>query len=152
MKGKNWREGLRREVNSFKEKDAESLRQLQQSSRRIAYRDVEDIKSMKGDYQGYAEHPKAKVIHTISSWCFNLLAYYISLPSLKEKKILIFLNPLQKVISRLSDKKESVKKKREILSDTQIVHGIFTLLATMYLHAIISAIAKRWMCYMRNKI
>ena len=43
---------------------------------------------------------------------------------------------------------ESVKKKRKILSDPQIGHGIFTMLASMILPAIISAKTKIWMYYM----
>ena len=43
---------------------------------------------------------------------------------------------------------KSVKKKRKILSDPQIGHGIFTMLARMILPAIISAIAKTLMYYM----
>ena len=58
------------------------------------------------------------------------------------------LKPILKEIRILMDKNESVKKKRKILSDPQIGHGIFTMLASMILPAIISAIAKTWMYYM----
>ena len=97
---------------------------------------------MKGDYRGYAEHANSKDIHTISSCCFNLLEDNIPLPSSKKKFIKIFFKLIQKEIKVIGDKKDSVKKKRKILSDPQIGHGIFTMLASMILPAIISAIAK----------
>ena len=100
------------------------------------------IKSIKGEYQGYAQHTNSKDIHTIINCCFNLIEDNIPLTLLKKKKIKIFLKPIQKEIKINGDKKESVKKKREILYDTKIGHGIFTMLASMILPAIISAIMK----------
>ena len=47
---------------------------------------------------------------------------------------------------------KAVKKKRKILSDPQIGLGIFTMLASMILPAIISAIAKTWIYYMVSVI
>ena len=41
------------------------------------------------------------------------------------------------------DENKSVKSKKEIISDPQIDNNIFTLLASIILPAIISAIAKR---------
>ena len=100
------------------------------------------IKSIKGDYRGFAEHANSKDIHNISNCCFNLIYDNIPLHLSKKKKIRIFLKPIRKEINTLSDKNESVKKKRKILSDPQIGHGIFTLLVSMILPAIISAITK----------
>ena len=100
------------------------------------------IKSLKGDYQGFAQHTNSKDIHTISNCCFNLIEDNIPLCLSKKKKIKIFLKPIQKEINTLSDKNESVKKKRKILSDPQIGHGIFTLLVSMIIPAILSAITK----------
>ena len=103
---------------------------------------LKHIKSLKGDYKGYAEHTNSKDIHIISSCCYNLLEDNIPLPLNKKKKIRIFLTPIRKEINTLSDKKASVKKKRKILSDPQIGHGIFTLLVSMIIPAILSAITK----------
>ena len=103
---------------------------------------LKHIKSLKGNYKAYVEHANTKDIHTISNCCFNLLEDNIPLQLSKKKKIKIFLKPIQKEINTLSDKNESVKKKRKILSDPQIGHGIFTMLVSMILPAIISAITK----------
>ncbi len=100
------------------------------------------IKSIKGDYQGFAEHANSKDIHNISNCCFNLIYDNIPLHLSKKKKIRRFLKPIRKEINTLSEKNESVKKKRKILSDPQIGHGIFTMLVSMILPAIISAITK----------
>ena len=112
-------------------------------------REVEDviqvlkyIKSLKGDYQGYAEHANSKDIHIISSCCFNLLEDNIPLPLYKKKFIKIFLKPIQKEINILGNKKASVKIKREILSDLQIGQGIFTMFASTILPALVSALAR----------
>ena len=100
------------------------------------------IKSLKGDYRGFAEHTNSKDIHTISSCCFNLIEDNIPLPLSKKRQIKIFLKPIQNEISILMDENKSVKSKREILSDPQIGNGIFTLLASTILPALISALVK----------
>ena len=51
---------------------------------------LKHIKSLKGDYKGYAEHTNSKDIHIISSCCYNLLEDNIPLPLNKKKKIKIF--------------------------------------------------------------
>ena len=100
------------------------------------------IKSLKGDYQGFAKHTNSKDIHTISNCCFNLLEDNIPLPPTKKKTIKLYLAPISEEIKLISNKKGSLKKKREILSDPQIGHGIFTLLATTILPALVSALLK----------
>ena len=103
---------------------------------------LKHIKSLKGDYKGYAEHANSKDIHIISNCCYNLLEDNIPLPLNEKKKIKIFLTPIKKEINIISNKKASVKTKREILSDPQFGEGIFTLLAGTILPALISALAK----------
>merc|ERR1711888_17688 len=100
------------------------------------------IKSIKGGYQGFAEHANSKDIHNISNCCFNLICDNIPLHLSKKKKIRRFLKPIRKEINTLSEKNVSVKKKRKILSDPQMGYGIFTLLVSMIIPAIISAITK----------
>ena len=100
------------------------------------------IKSLKGDYRGFAQHTNLKDIHIISSCCFNLLQDNIPLTDTKKRQIKIFLKPISKEINTLSNKRKSVKSKREILSDPQIGNGIFTLLASTILPALISALVK----------
>ena len=100
------------------------------------------IKSLKGEYQGFAKHTNSKDIHIISKCCYNLLEDNIPLPIEKKKSIKIFLSPIEKEIKSLSNKKSSLKKKREILANPQVGYGIFTLLAGTILPAIISAFVK----------
>ena len=103
---------------------------------------LKHIKSLKGDYKGYAEHTNSRDIHIISSCCYNLLKDNIPLYASQKKKIKIFLTPIKKEINIISNEKASVKKKREILSDPQFGEGIFTLLASTILPALISAFVK----------
>ena len=100
------------------------------------------IKTLKGDYRGFAEHTNSKDIHTISNCCFNLIEDNIPLPITKKKQIKIFMTPIKKEINIIGNKKGSMKKKREILSDHQIGNGIFTLLATTIPPALVSALVK----------
>ena len=100
------------------------------------------IKSLKGDYQGFAKHTNSKDIHTISTCCFNLLEDNIPLPTKKKKSIKLFLMPIEKEIKLMSKRNSSLKQKRDILSDPQIGHGILTLLATTILPALISTFIK----------
>ena len=100
------------------------------------------IKSLKGDYRGFAQHTNSKDIHIISGCCYNLLKDNTHLPLNKKKKIKIFLTPIKKEIIIISKKKAPVKIKREILSDPQFGEGIFTLLASTILPALIPALVK----------
>ena len=100
------------------------------------------VKSLKGDYQGFAKHTNSKDIHTISHCCYRLLDDNFNLPLHKKKSVQIFLPPIKEEIETLSNPKSSLKKKREILSHPQIGHGIFTLLATTVLPALVSLLTK----------
>ena len=100
------------------------------------------IKSLKGDYRGFAQHTNSKDIHTISNCSFNLLEENIPLTLTKKRQIKLFLKPINKEMNTLSNRRQSIKKKREILSDPQIGVDIFTLLASTILPALISAFVK----------
>ena len=52
------------------------------------------------------------------------------------------MKPIEKEIKIIGNKKASVKIKREIIYDPQIGQGIFTMLASTILPALISALAK----------
>ena len=54
------------------------------------------IKSLKGDYRGFAQHTNSKDIHSISSCCFNLLEDNIPLTHTKKRQKKIFLKPIKK--------------------------------------------------------
>ena len=51
------------------------------------------IKSLKGDYRGFAQHTNSKDVHIISSCCFNLLEDNIHLTHTKKRQIKIFSKP-----------------------------------------------------------
>ena len=70
------------------------------------------IKSLKGDYRGFAQHTNSKDIHIISGCCYNLLKDNIPLCASQKKKIKIFLKPIEKKLNINSNKKASVKKKK----------------------------------------
>ena len=146
LRGNNLRDGINREVNTLKERGAEGIEHLRKGSDKFQVKDaiqvLRYIKSLKGDYRGFAQHMNSKDIHIISSCCFNLLEDNIPLPHAKKEQIKIFLRPIKKEINIISNKRGSVKKKREILSDPQIGNGIFTLLATTILPALVSALVK----------
>ena len=103
---------------------------------------LKPLKSLKGDYQGFAKHTNSKDIHTIINCCYRLLEDNFNLPVHKKKSIKLFLAPIKKEIKTLSNPKSSLKKKREILANPQVGHRIFTLLAGTVLPTIISALVK----------
>ena len=103
---------------------------------------LKHIKSLKGDYKGYAEHANSRDIHIIGRCCYNLLKDNIPLYASQKKKIKIFLKPIEKEMNIIGNKKASVKTKREILSDPQFGDCIFTLLAAAILPALVSALAR----------
>ena len=100
------------------------------------------IKSLKGNYDGYAEQANSRDIKLISGCCYNLLEDNIPLHASKKNAIYKFLNPIQKEIYIIGNKKESVKIKREILSDPLIGNSILTLLTSTILPALVSALAR----------
>ena len=103
---------------------------------------LKHIKSLKGDYKGYAEHANSRDIKLISGCCFNLLKDNMLLYASQKKKIKILLKPIEKEINIIGNKKASVKTKREILSDPQFGEYIFTLLAGAILPALVSPLAR----------
>ena len=100
------------------------------------------IKSLKGDYQGFAKHTNSRDIETITICCLNLLQDNIPLPISKKKSIKLLLSPIEKDIKSISNRRISLKKRRQLLTNPQVGSGIFTLLAGTLLPAIISAFIK----------
>ena len=100
------------------------------------------IKSLKGDYQNIVQHTNSRDIDTITMCCANIIEDNIPLPLSKKKSIKLFLSPIEKDIKSVSHRRTSIRKRREILSNTQVGSGIFTLLAVTILPAIISAFVK----------
>ena len=100
------------------------------------------IKSLKGDYQNFAQHTNSRDIDTITICCANLIQDNIPLSLAKKKSIKELLSPIGKDIKTLSNRRTSIRKRREILTNPQVGSGIFTLLAGTILPAIISAFVK----------
>ena len=101
------------------------------------------IKSLKGDYHGFAQHFNSRDIHIISQCCFNLLEDNIPLPLSKKKVIKILLKPMGgRNILKLADYRETVGEKQNILAKPQVGHGLFTLLAGTILPALVSAFVR----------
>ena len=100
------------------------------------------LKSLKGNYQGFAHHTNSHDIDTITICCANLLQDNIPLPISKKKSIKLLLSPIEKDIKSLSKRGVSIKKRRAILTNPQVGSGILTLLAGTLLPAIISAFTR----------
>ena len=100
------------------------------------------IKSLKGDYQNFAKHTNSRDIDTITICCANLLQDNIPLPISKKKSIKLLLSPIEKDIKTISNRKASIRKRREILGNPQVGSGICTLVARTILPANISAFVK----------
>ena len=75
-------------------------------------------------------------------FCADLIQDNIPLPLSKKKSIELFLSPIEKDIKSVSNRKTSIRKRREIFPNPQVGSGIFTLLAGTILPAIISAFVK----------
>ena len=55
---------------------------------------------------------------------------------------LMFLNPIKREFEKVMDPDVSIKEKRKVLSKPQVGHGVFTLLASTVLPALISLFTK----------
>jgi hypothetical protein len=82
-------------------------------------------------------------IHTICEGCYNILHDSFKLSAKKKYAIKKKLGTVRFDIRKLSDPKVAVKAKREILSNQQVGGGIFTILATTVLPALISALVSK---------
>ena len=82
-------------------------------------------------------------IHAICESCFNLLKGTFPIEKEKSKRLKSKLMPLRFHIRKLADPKVSVKEKKDILNVPQVGKGIFSLIATTVLPALISAIASK---------
>lgn len=79
-------------------------------------------------------------IHTICEACYNILNQSVKLNKDQKHRVKKKLKPIRDDVRKLSDPKLSVKTKRKILRKPQVGNGIFTLLATTVLPALISAL------------
>ena len=102
---------------------------------------LENINHLKGNqHQDFIKKCLDECIHTICEACYNILNQTIKLTKDRKHRVKKILKPICDDVRKLSDPKLSVKTKREILRKPQVGKGIFTLLATTVLPALISSL------------
>ena len=79
-------------------------------------------------------------IHTICEAGYNILNQVVKLDKDQKYRVKKKLQPIRNDIRKLSNPKLSVTTKREILRKPQVGKGIFTLLASTVLPALISVL------------
>ena len=82
-------------------------------------------------------------IHAICEACYNILNQSLKLSKDQKHRLKKKLKPIRNDVRKLSNPKLSVKTKREILRKPQVGKGIFTLLATTVLPALISSLISK---------
>ena len=82
-------------------------------------------------------------IHAICETCYNILEDAIPLNKTKKSRLKSKLMPLRFHIRKLADPKVSIKEKKGVLKNPQVGEGIFTILASTVLPALISALASK---------
>ena len=82
-------------------------------------------------------------IHNISECLCNIFKNTFNLKASKCNHIRKKFYPHKQDILKLIDPKTNIKKKKEVLSSNQLGSGLFTVLATIALPAIISALTAR---------
>ena len=82
-------------------------------------------------------------IHALCEVCYNLLHQTIKLQKDKKHRLKQKLKPIRINVRKLADSKLSVKSKRKLLSNPQVGNGIFTILASTVLPALVSMLASK---------
>jgi len=80
------------------------------------------------------------VVDSICECCYNLVNNYLPLNREKKYRARNRLNPIRHEVRELADSRTSLQRKRELLSDPQVGGGVFTILASTILPALISAL------------
>jgi hypothetical protein len=80
------------------------------------------------------------IVHSICECCYNLVNDHLPLNRDKKYRARTYLKPVRHEIRELADSGTSLKRKRELLSDPQVGGGVFTILASTILPALISAL------------
>ena len=95
----------------------------------------------KQERRKYLESCSDDEIHAICGACKNFLCNNIELTEKKKAYLRKKLGPIKNDIRQLSKPQTSIKKKREILKDDQVGKGVFSLLASVIIPSIVSALA-----------
>ena len=104
----------------------------------------QNMKQLKRDERmSFLKNCPDECIHALCEICFNLLHQSIKLQKDKKHRLKQKLKPIRVDVRKLADSKLSVKSKRKLLSNPQVGHGIFTILASTVLPALISALASK---------
>ena len=97
--------------------------------------------NQKGERKRYLESCTDDEIHAICGACKNFLCNNIKLTEKKKAFLRKKLGPIKNDIRRLSRPQTSIKRKREILNNDQVGKGVFSLLASVIIPSIVSALA-----------
>ena len=95
----------------------------------------------KQDRGNYLESCSDDEIHAICGACKNFLCNNIKLTEKKKAFLRKKLGPIKNDIRQLSKPQTSIKRKREILKNDQVGKGVFSLLASVIIPSIVSALA-----------
>jgi hypothetical protein len=82
-------------------------------------------------------------IQAICEACYNILHESLKIPKDKKCRLKKKLKPIRTDVRKLADPKLSVKTKRQILRKPQVGRGIFTVLATSVLPALLSSLLSK---------
>ena len=98
--------------------------------------------TLHGDYSEYLKHADEDVIQSIQTCCEMFMKHKYKTTKRGKETDLMLLKPIKKEFVKVMDPDVSIIEKREILSKPQVGHGIFTLLASTVLPALISLFTK----------
>ena len=102
---------------------------------------LQNMKQLKkAERLSFLENCPDECIHALCEVCFNLLHQTINLEKNKKNRLKQKLKPIRVDLRKLADSKLSVKSKRRILRKPQVGNGIFSILATTILPALVSAL------------
>ena len=83
-----------------------------------------------------------ETIHKLCESCQNLLQNTYGINEKKIKKISKKMKPMAKDVRKLASPTTSLLRKRKLLSNQQVGGGIFTIIASTIIPALLSAIVK----------
>lgn len=102
------------------------------------------MKQLKPDQRlGFLKSCPDECIHALCEVCYNLLHQSLKIDKDKKYRLKKKLLPIRVDVRKLADPKLSVKTKRKLLSKPQVGAGIFTILASTVLPALISALTSK---------
>lgn len=104
----------------------------------------QNMKQLKRDERmSFLKNCPDECIHALCEVCFNLLHQTIKLEKNKKYYLKKKLKPIRVSLRKLANPKLPVKSKRKLLKEPQVGNGIFTILASTVLPALISALASK---------